>query len=151
MAAKECARCLLGSYRVGDAHDPEVYIAQVVRVLEQYPVEVMREVSAKLPEESKWLPTIAEVKSACERCWAPMRWAIQWEQDARRQMENRTPLAIEDGRPPLTYQQIKAKFAEVGIHIGPKAAAPVDVKAFREKWKISDAQWAAIPDAPGRP
>jgi hypothetical protein len=61
---------LFGCFRVGDANDPEVYIAAIVAVLANYPVEIMRAVcdpSKGLPSKLKWLPTIAEIVEECGR------------------------------------------------------------------------------------
>lgn len=66
--AKKQAALLLGCYRTGDANDPEVYAAAIVAVLSDYSPEVMTEVCdprTGLPSRLSWLPTVAEVKTAC--------------------------------------------------------------------------------------
>lgn len=68
--AKKHARLLLGCYRTGDANDPEVYVAAIVRVLAKYPVTIMAAVcdpATGLPSTLKWLPTISDVVAECER------------------------------------------------------------------------------------
>lgn len=66
--AKRLAPVLLGCYRTGDANDPQVYVAAIIAVLSDYAPEVQRLVCdprAGLPSRASWLPTVAEVKSAC--------------------------------------------------------------------------------------
>jgi hypothetical protein len=137
---------LYGSYKTGEANDGEVYLAQITRVFSEYPVDVMREVAVKLPDRIKWLPTISEIRDACNEVYAPMRYAMQWEAGAKRQLAERETLALTDGRPRKTYEQIRAEFAEVGIHFD-KRSKPIDVAAIRQKHGISQEQWDAIPNA----
>lgn len=74
LEAARCAKILLGCYRTGDANDPEVYVQSAISVLGEYPIEVMRSVCDPrfgLPAKSKWLPTMFEIKEACEDGMAP--------------------------------------------------------------------------------
>ena len=67
--AKKGAARLLGCYRTGDANDPQTYIAAVVTVLQQYPIQIIRAVTEPatgIASKLKWLPSIAEIKEACE-------------------------------------------------------------------------------------
>lgn len=60
---------LIGCYRKGEAEDPGRYVRAVATVMERYPEVVLRTVVDPfigLPSKSDWLPTIAEVKRACE-------------------------------------------------------------------------------------
>lgn len=98
--AKKGAQRILGCYRVSDAHDPEIYISAVVAVLAMYPVEVIRNVTIPetgIPSKIKWLPTIAEIKEACEGHYRAKRYAKEWDAGARKQAEER--LEIPDYRP----------------------------------------------------
>lgn len=68
LAAKQ-TRILLGCYRKGEATDPEVYVSSVATVLTRYPETVVRKVTHPvdgIPGKLNWLPTVAEVRSACE-------------------------------------------------------------------------------------
>lgn len=68
LAAKQ-TRVLLGCYRKGEAADPEVYVASVATVLTRYPETIVRKVTHPvdgLPGKLNWLPTVAEVRSACD-------------------------------------------------------------------------------------
>lgn len=67
-AAKRTA-ILFGCYRKGDANDPEIYTAAVAATLAEYSQEVVEYVTdprTGLPAKLKWLPSVAEVREACE-------------------------------------------------------------------------------------
>jgi hypothetical protein len=75
VAAKRAA-ILLGCYRKGDAEEPEIYAAALASVLASYPQEVSYRVTdprTGIAGRSKWLPTVAEVREACEAEMAPYR------------------------------------------------------------------------------
>lgn len=75
LEAAQAAKLLLGCYRSGDANDPDIYVRAVASVLAEYPSEVIRGVCnprCGLPAKSKWLPTVSEVKEACEIAMAPI-------------------------------------------------------------------------------
>jgi subtilisin family serine protease len=60
---------LFGCYRKGDANDPEIYTAAIAATLAEYEQEVVDYVTdprTGLPSKLKWLPTVAEVREACE-------------------------------------------------------------------------------------
>lgn len=66
---------LLGCYRRGDANDPDIYVRAVASVLGEYPIEIIKAVCDPrfgLPSKSEWLPTVSEVKGACEATMAPI-------------------------------------------------------------------------------
>ncbi len=80
VVAAERARVLLGSYRKGDAADPEVYARSVVAVLMQYPEGVVTRVTdprGGLPGTSTFLPSVAEVRAACEAEMHPIYEALR--------------------------------------------------------------------------
>ncbi len=62
---------MLSCYRASEATDPESFIAEATAVLSRYPEDVARRVSYGLPSESKWLPSIAEIREACDRASVP--------------------------------------------------------------------------------
>lgn len=145
------AKLLLGCYRTGDANDPAVYSGAVIAVLSDYPLEVIRAVvdpRAGLPSRSKWLPTIAEIKEACETIEAPRRAAAARERAALDQLAARALLeSPRDERP--SYDELKARCAAEGLYIGggKPALAEVDIEAFRKQYGVSKDQWDAIPNA----
>ena len=59
----------MGCYRQGDCADPEVFATGAVAVLSHYPVDIVRKITdphSGLPGRLKWLPTIYEIREACE-------------------------------------------------------------------------------------
>ena len=63
---------LFGCYRTGLANDPETYTMAVAATLADYPPEVIQHVTdprTGLPAKCKWLPSVAEVREACEDYW----------------------------------------------------------------------------------
>ncbi len=149
--AKKAAHRLLGCYRTGDAHDPEMYITAVVAVLVTFPVSVMRDVTnpvSGLPSKRNGLPTIKEVREACDEGLRCLTREDRWNAQARQQIEERETLAIEHHRPRKTYEQIVEECRAVGIMIGPKGTkGAVDVAEIKKRHGITAEQWAAIPDA----
>jgi hypothetical protein len=145
----ELAKILLGCYRTGDANDPAIYAGAIIAVLSDYPLDVIEaavDPRTGLPAQSKWLPTVAEVKDFCEARMHPKRMQAQGLQ----QIEEREQLAIAHQRPKKTYDELVAECRAVGINIGPKGPAQaVDVAAVRQKYGISQADWDAIPNAKG--
>ena len=60
---------MFGCYRKAEASDPEIYAAATAAVLSEYPQDVIDFVTdprTGLPVTSKWLPSVFEVKQACE-------------------------------------------------------------------------------------
>jgi hypothetical protein len=146
--AKRGAQRLLGCFRTGDANDPETYISAVVAVLERYPVDVIHAVTqpAGLPSQYNWLPTIKEVRSACEEIEGPRRRAMEWEALAAKQItERRQLVAIADKRRP-TYDELMQRCADAGLPIG-KAKQKISPVEVMQRHGISQAQWDAIPEA----
>ncbi len=73
--ATSCANGLLGCYRRGDAADPESYVSALVVVLMGYPEQVVLRVThpaGGLPGTSTFLPSVAEVRAACEAEMLPI-------------------------------------------------------------------------------
>jgi hypothetical protein len=70
--AAERTAILFGCYRSGQANDPEVYTMAVAATLAEYPKEVVQHVTdprSGLPAKLKFLPSVAEVREACEDHW----------------------------------------------------------------------------------
>lgn len=60
---------MFGCYRKADANDPEIYTAAIAATLADYEPEIIQYVTdprTGLPSKLKWLPTVAEVREACE-------------------------------------------------------------------------------------
>jgi hypothetical protein len=97
----DAARMLLGCYRTGEANDPDVYIAAVVRVLSGYPIEVVHHVIDPLtgiPSKIEWLPKLSEIKQACERIHGRVLRARQWNEGVKRQLTDQREWAARRGQ-----------------------------------------------------
>jgi len=100
------ARILIGCYRRDDAADPEVYAGALVAILTGYPEEIVLTVTdprTGIAGRSQWLPTIAEVRSACEK-EATKRFEID-----RRQSRSDDVLAL----PPMSAEDAERRKAVV--------------------------------------
>lgn len=101
---------MFGCYRKQDANDPEIYVAAVTAVLSEYPREVIESVTdprTGLPSRLKWLPTVAEVKEACEAVMWPIRFKERWRSDVSRQQSEVMPAkseSVNDGFKKLAAQ-----------------------------------------------
>ena len=62
---------MLGCYRRDDFPEPEVFAGHVRRVLSRYPLWVVEEAACRMPEEFKFVPSIAEIRGTCEAIYAP--------------------------------------------------------------------------------
>jgi hypothetical protein len=72
------ARLLLACYRRGEAEDPETYVAAVAALLDGYPEDVRAFVAdprTGIAGKVKFLPTLSEVRDACEAAMEPRRQA----------------------------------------------------------------------------
>lgn len=110
--AAQRAELLLGCYRTGDANDPKTYVAAVTAVLAHYPQEVITSVThpvTGLPSKKSWLPTIKEVRDACEEVLEPIVQNAARLKRIKEQMEMR---AREDAGVKPTMEQLKERFGE---------------------------------------
>jgi hypothetical protein len=60
---------LFGCYRASEANDPKIFVAAAAAILEQYPPNIGHAVCSPiggLPAALKWLPSIAEIREACD-------------------------------------------------------------------------------------
>lgn len=144
------ARLLVGCYRTGDANDPEVYIGAVIAVLSRYPVEIVKAVvdpCSGIPSQIKWLPSIQEIKAACEDEKARTAvWRDVWTERSREQLAERKRLAPPSERR-QTFAEIKAEMAGRGVHLsGPRVYDGPTADEVRTRFNVSQEQWDAIPD-----
>lgn len=147
----ERARTLFGCYRKGDAHDPETYVAAVAAVLSEYPDDTIWTVTdprAGLPSKVGWLPTVKEVKDACEAHYGPTRRTQEREAAERRQLAEREQLRITDNRPRKTYEELIADCQAHGLNIGPKKPTVESIDGFLAEHGVSREQFDALPDLP---
>lgn len=111
------AKVLFGCYRMGDANDPEIYTQAVVAVLSDYPDDVITRVvdpRKGLPSRQQFLPTVAEVKAACEEIYQPIRRRMEWDTRAIEQVQDHARLT---GKPIPTALEVQKMLAARGLNI----------------------------------
>jgi hypothetical protein len=113
LQAGEAAKILLGLYPKGQVDDPDTYAAGIATILAAYPTDVVQQICSPwgLPTRVKWLPSVYEVKEACEIAMGPY-----YAQEAKKQHEEEMgaqKLAHERkyGPIPLTEEQRAANVA----------------------------------------
>lgn len=115
----EAARLLLGCYRTGEANDPEVYVSSVIRILCDYPIEIVWmaiDPVHGIPSRRKWLPTAYELKSELEELYGPRRRMIEREASIRKQLEERKEW--ESRKPdPEVVERVRNEMAAAGMPI----------------------------------
>lgn len=149
------AAILLGCYRSGEAHDPEVYAAGLVSVLEQFDPAVVARVcnpATGLPSRLKFLPTLAEVRTACEELAsadgrsAERRRRIEAQLAERREFE----AAAENESPEHRARCVERAMAEMrasGFRFEGDPRAPAETAdQVRARLGISQEAWDAIPN-----
>ena len=151
--ASRRAGILLGCYRKGDAEEPEIYAAAVASVLTCYPQDVAQRVTdprSGLPGRSQWLPTVAEVKAACEAEMAPSR-----AEAAREVRRVRTARVVGEPIDPVERARVKAGFGGLRAGLWPeqldaRTAATIDerlasVSYHEARLAELKARYAAMP------
>lgn len=146
---------LFGCFPPPEVGDPEIMLSGAVKMFLSYPEAAVRSVCDPvrgLPATSKWAPRLSEIRDALEVAMGPIRFAENRERldrEAREQIAARKPLEITDGRPKPTYEELKARCAASGLHLGPKGMERVDGETVRKKYAVTPEDWAKIPDAKG--
>lgn len=104
---------LCGCYRKDEVGDPEVYTASVVSVLSAYSLDVARRVCDPrngLPVRSAYgLPSIAEIKAACEQEIAPLMREQERQAQIRKQLAERDE---PDRSRRLSVDELKVKYGD---------------------------------------
>ena len=69
------ASILFAQFRRDDAINPEAFVASTVSILCEYPEQVAYAVTAPggLPSQLKFVPSISEIRAACEAAVEPIR------------------------------------------------------------------------------
>jgi hypothetical protein len=146
---------MFGCFRKGEANDPEIYAAGVAKTLAMYPrdcIDYVTDAVTGWPAKSDFFPSVREIRAECEAYCAPVRRAMEREAAERRQIAERKTLAIADGCPRKTYEQLIEECRAAGLNIGPKKikAKPVDVDALCASTGITREQFDKLPNAPDR-
>jgi hypothetical protein len=133
---------LLGSSRTGEAHDPEIYITTIVRVLSDYPVEIANWVAERLPAKVPWLPKADEVRKACEEAYSTTRYVNEWQRQTAKQLAERHEFERDHGPMPD-----KPKLEPLNLFV---AVGMPDYEAIRLWAETADARlWRWDPDQQG--
>jgi hypothetical protein len=121
---------MVGSFRRGEAGDPGIYTAAVAKVLAGYENDVMDYVTdpaVGLASKSDFLPTIKQIKDACED-----RLAVLTEKALRRRdylEQIAQPLPIADMRPKevnpnlIGWQDLPPDYRPIGRFENPERKA----------------------------
>jgi hypothetical protein len=127
---------LFGYYRASEANDPEMFIMGATAMLANYPEPIVMKVCDPvrgLPSTSKFLPSIAEIREACER---EMVWHYAVE---KRERERRHTADVLAPSPPATAesrQRVRA-IAELSVGDAPQSIgfrqprSPAEAEASR--------------------
>jgi hypothetical protein len=70
---------MVGCFRKSDAGDPEIYTRALVALLMSYPESVVNDVTGRLPYVLKWLPSLGEVKEACDSASHTANISTHWD------------------------------------------------------------------------
>lgn len=120
----ERATLLCGCYRKDEATDAQVYGQAVQMVLSDYPASVVFRVTDPrlgISAKIKWLPSIAEIKEACEAEMKPLRDAEDRER-RRAARDAEWPAEFEEPRAKRkTFAELSAMYPDI---IGTKAKRP---------------------------
>lgn len=149
---------LLGCYRRGDAADPDTYAAAIAVVLASYQPHIVAAVVDPvkgLPSRSQFLPTVKEVRDACEELYRADVWRRERPDRIERQLRERQNYQREEAERRLTYAELQARCAQDGLMIGrldkaclttPEAKAAA-ARQFKDQFDVSEEVWNAIPNA----
>lgn len=129
--------------------NPEVVLAGIIMLFQQYPANIVsRAVSPVygLPKTHKFMPRIAEIAQFLEHEAAPLR--RQQEREERPLMLPESPI---DRSKRKSYEELQELCARDGMLIGKRARHYDKASAAREfmaKNEISKEDFDAIPNAP---
>lgn len=151
--AADLTKRLLGSYPSLSLHEPEIYIASIVSLLCGYSLEVGTKAVDQTVKTCKFVPTVAEVKEACDE-YAPSRsmtWADDWDRRSEAQLaarEAREQAML--GAPKQTFEALADEMAARGIFMFGRRRGDNEFTAekVRAKYGLTQEQWDAIPNAP---
>lgn len=149
------AKNLLGCYRTGDANDPEIYITAAVRVMSQYPLDVVQRVVdpiTGLPGKINWLPTVKEIRDACQEIYGPTQRLNEWKDKAAQQLAEREKLDTERARRP-TLAELHTKYdgpngEPWGLDVGRRRPMSRDEARGKLASRFGQAALDGAPDSP---
>lgn len=92
LLAAQRARILFGCYRTGEANDPETYVAAIAAMLTCFPSDIVHQITDPkigVASKSKFLPSVAEIREACEKIVSSRQAALDRLAHAERQRRER--------------------------------------------------------------
>jgi hypothetical protein len=109
--ALQRAKTMLDFWRTGSANNTDTYLTAVAAILARYPDQVIYSVTSPtdgLPVQLTWMPSLKEVKDACEKEMEPI---YKREREAKIVAETLADREVDkSGRP--TKEDLKAKYGE---------------------------------------
>ena len=133
------AKLILGSYRVGEANDPDIYVTAIAHVLSRYPADVgarLTDPKEGIAGKYKWLPSVSEVREEADKLLAADQAALRRTRDLQEQFRLREEQEQYDNQEPLEYR--KAAAARILAEYKAAIQSP-EMKRQRETWKrLSD-------------
>lgn len=143
--AAERATIMLGCYRRGDVADSEIFTRGVISILCEYPERVVRLITDPargLPGRVQWLPTLAEIRAACEAEHAPTVRAQERERRRLEQWRERLapPAVTEEGRARALAHWERRKAEMTGETVEDKQRSLVEAEK-----RLADAQLGRLP------
>lgn len=149
------AGVLFGCYRRSDAADPETYATAVAAVLAGYSPAIVKRVTdprTGLPGRSKFLPTVSEVKEACDELRDSEWRAVKRERDLQNQLQERKRAEELAKAPRVTIEELQARNGGPGW--GLKTIAEKknekwpDLNQLAAKYGVDPSVAASLPDLP---
>ena len=130
--AARLASTLFDYYPRNDANNPEVFLSGATKMLSDYPEAIaiaVCDISRGLPSTNKFLPSIAEIREACER---EIKWhAAVVQRDARR--EHTAKILGDVRKAPLgspEHKRVLKGFADLREAVEAKTPADTRPKPF---------------------
>lgn len=136
----ECAKIMLGAFRLADADDPDIYVGHIRRVLSQYPLWVVKRAASRVADELKWLPAPKEVREICDAIYAP----VLREQQRRGIRDETLAHRVLPPPPRQSYEDFCREMTARGLPI--HRQVQFDLVAFKTKFAITDEQFDQLPD-----
>ena len=139
---------MLGSYPSVNLHDPEIYVANITRLLLIYPLWAGEKAIDYVKRASKFVPTEADLYPALEDQVRVHRKAAEWEAGARANAMARSRQLTGPVVEKETYAQLQARYGENWGITNPdrvkRAAAFRDLNGLRVEF--GDAAIDAVPN-----
>jgi hypothetical protein len=149
LVALQKAKQIFACYRKDEAHDPEMYAAAVAAVLSGYPAFVTDYVAdprTGIASTSKWLPSVSEIKDACESKLNRIQQDIERDQRIEKQIAARIEDEALKQRERTSYENLKTRYGDGhGGWLGEGTVTTEEEKqAFLESAKQTGAEIAAV-------